>query len=168
MSAEYVLNAGQDFVIIDELKNLLVEARKNIPEGALFLTNPRKFFLTRIYENLTEALSKDPAPLVRDVNIVRPGFLTNPSSASFLEVPHVVLVLTKNHNGRELSILKEIELMKVPHTIFVLGSKKKSKADYTFRVANVKALYQLMYNVLNLDTETPPKEFIKKISLRTE
>lgn len=146
---------GRENPLIDYLFELKSSIRG---KKVCLMTNSRKFFLTRIYEQLRLEMGSEKG-ITREVNTVKSGFLTNPMNDDYLEPEHMILVLTKNHNRREKLVLKEIIDSKTPCTLILLGTYQ-SVAGNVVRIPDVKTLYHFMYNLKLTTGEIPMNQFL--------
>jgi len=151
-----------------DLLAALRRVRGDLPaSGLVFLTNTRKKLLAKIYERVIDILGSGKNKTVLEVNQLKPGCLTNVQHKDFFQASHIVMILTKNHNHRELKILEQIDKIKVPVTLIKIDTSKRSKYP-SFRLEGVRAIYNFMYNLESLDLpvdQTPNKDlFLKKYS----
>jgi len=150
---------------VDEgLQTYLKELRDRLPsQGVWFFTNDRKQLLKKVYKGILQNFAKNNATVL-EVNKVKPGFLTSSEHKNFIEPNHIIMILTKNHNHRQKAILKQVEIMKIPYTLVILGDSYRTKYDSLW-LEDVRAIYVLLYNLDTLNNEGVPldkAEFLNK------
>ena len=131
------------------LAQTLAQTLENLPSQVYLFQNRKKPLLNRIYHNLQVQIGSNRRVITVDVNDLSPGFLTNPCNSTFIEPPHVVLLLTKKHNLRQTKLLQELDMMKVPYTLITLGTYRRSQCQ-VYQVTGVRALYKFMYTLSSL------------------
>ena len=134
------------------LEDLLKEV-VNSKEPKIFV-NRRKIKMQKIYYHLVKEIKKH-NPKVKALSIedvYYPGLITNHCSTGFVEMDLALVILTKKHIDKELSILKELVKRKTRTLVISLNKEYCEKGVDLYWVQDTKGLYYFMY-ILTLHSQ---------------
>lgn len=141
----------------------LINNKKKI----LFLVSERKVLLQQIYKNIFEQLKVLAQIEVKFIDSLYPGIFTNYNSSNFLQPEQVLLLLTKNHNAKELRLLEQLKKTGKTINVITLGKPYYSKDLNIINIRNIKSLYWFMFTFLNQRRILTYKEFSKMFLFST-
>lgn len=132
------------------------------PEKVTYLiVNKKKVVMQKIYYNIAKLLSPYTNLKVLCLDDIKGGMFTNPQSKKFLEPSNVVVILTRNHNKKELNVIKELEKMHIPSFVLTLNVAFSCDHGFTINLSSIKTLYLFLYALTCYKKKIPYSEFVK-------
>lgn len=144
------------------VSNFVKKIKRDSQEDVVHVVvNKKKVIMQKVYYNLAKEIKEYTKVKILYLEDLKGGTFTNPSSKSFIEPKKVFVILTRNHNKKEVNVLKELDKIKVPTVVLTLNIAFVNDFGYTINLSSIKTLYLFLYSLKCNRTIITYADFIK-------
>jgi hypothetical protein len=169
-NSKYGVFKKQDLQMTELTKNTLNDFINKISQiqELYIVVNQKKILMQKIYYNLARELKNYVKIKCVFLDDLKPGALTNYQSKHFFEPKGILVILTKNHNKKQLRLINEINKTNSKLVLWALNTSLYIKDNISLELNSIKALYWALYFLKSMRYLETYKQFSKQYQLTKE